>query len=77
MYEKLETLGIDTVLDDRKESIGVKFNDLELMGIPLLVVVGNKLEKNVVEVTIRQDDEKRDIKTNKIIEYIQNILEKK
>ena len=77
LYEKLETLGIDTVLDDRKESIGVKFNDLELMGIPLLVVVGNKLEKNVVEVTIRQDDEKRDIKTNKIIEYIQNILEKK
>ena len=77
LYDKLETLGIDTILDDRKESIGVKFNDLELMGIPVIVVVGNKLEKNTVEVIIRQDDEKKDIKTNKIIEYIQNVLEKK
>ena len=77
LYEKLETLGIDTILDDRKESIGVKFNDLELMGIPIIVVVGNKLEKNVVEVNLRQDGERKDVKTNKIIEYIQNILEKK
>lgn len=76
LYEKLENLNIDTILDDRKESIGIKFNDLELMGIPVIVVVGNKLEKNIVEVQIRETSESKDVKTNKIIEYIQNILEK-
>ena len=76
LYDKLEKLNIDTLLDDRKESIGVKFNDLELIGIPILVVVGNKLEKNTVEVHIRRENDKKDVKTNKIIEYIQNILEK-
>ena len=77
LYDKLETLGIDTILDDRKESIGIKFNDLELMGIPIIVVVGKKLEKNIVEVNIRKEGEPKEVKTNKIIEYIQNILEKK
>ena len=77
LYDKLENLDIECILDDRKESIGIKFNDLELMGIPVIVVVGNKLEKNIVEVQIRETSESKDVKTNKIIEYIQNILEKK
>ena len=77
LHDKLEALNIDTLLDDRKESIGIKFNDLELIGLPVIVVVGNKLEKNTVEVINRSYADKKDVKTNKIIEYIQNILEKR
>ena len=77
LHDKLESIGIDTLLDDRKESIGIKFNDLELMGIPILVVVGKKLEDHAVEVRKREEEDSKDVKTNKIIEYIQNILEKK
>ena len=77
LYNKLEELNIDTVLDDRKESIGIKFNDIELIGIPIIVVVGKKLDDGMVEVRLRMENDSKDIKTNKIIEYIQNILEKK
>ena len=76
LYDKLEDLGIETLLDDRKESIGVKFNDMELIGIPVLVTVGRKLDNSCVEVKFRSEREIKDIKTNKLIEYIQNILEK-
>ncbi len=76
LHDKLESLNIDTLLDDRKESIGVKFNDMELIGIPIVIVVGNKLEKDSIEVRVRKTNENKDVKTNKIIEYIQNILEK-
>lgn len=76
LHDKLETLKIETLLDDRKESIGVKFNDMELIGIPIIVVVGNKLENNTVELRLRSESDSRNVKTNKIIEYIQNILEK-
>lgn len=76
IYNKLRSLGIDSLLDDRKESIGVKFNDIELMGIPVIVTIGKKLEDGVVEVKQRTSDEVKDVKTNKIIEFIQNILEK-
>lgn len=76
LYDKLQSLNIDTLLDDRKESIGIKFNDMELIGLPIQIIVGKKLENDIIEVRIRKDNESKDIKTNKIIEYIQNILEK-
>ena len=77
LYEKLEDLNIETLLDDRKESIGIKFNDIELIGVPIIITVGRKLDNACVEVKIRSEKEIKDIKTNKIVEYIQNILEKR
>ncbi|MDR2444458.1 MAG: proline--tRNA ligase [Spirochaetaceae bacterium] len=42
LYAALTTLGVDTLLDDRAERVGVKFNDGDLTGIPFRVVVGDK-----------------------------------
>ena len=42
LYQKLLNLGIDTVLDDRKERPGVMFNDAELIGIPHRLVLGER-----------------------------------
>ena len=45
-YRILGELGIDTLLDDRPERLGVKFKDAELLGIPLQIIIGPKNLKN-------------------------------
>lgn len=51
----LEALGVETLLDDRQGvSVGVKFNDAELLGMPWIIVVGKKLQSGEVEVKNRR-----------------------
>ncbi|MFW6381205.1 MAG: His/Gly/Thr/Pro-type tRNA ligase C-terminal domain-containing protein, partial [Bacillota bacterium] len=58
LYQQLKATGIEALLDDRQERAGVKFNDAELMGIPIRVTIGSRsLEKGVVEVQIRRTGE--------------------
>ena len=47
IYEALENAGIEVLLDDRNERPGVKFADMELIGIPLRITVGDKNLPNV------------------------------
>ena len=42
LYEALQQKGLETLLDDRNERPGVKFKDMDLLGIPLQIVVGGK-----------------------------------
>jgi prolyl-tRNA synthetase len=59
---ELEAAGVETLLDDRDERAGVKFNDADLMGIPWRVVVGDKnlaAAVPVVEVKRRHETEPR------------------
>jgi prolyl-tRNA synthetase len=70
LYTKLNRIGIDTILDDRKETIGIKFNDIDLIGIPIRVTVGYKLNENKVELKIRNEEDVIDIDTSKIIDEI-------
>jgi prolyl-tRNA synthetase len=61
LYADLVKAGIDVLLDDRKDSPGVKFNDADLIGIPVRVVVGNRaLKQNAVEVKLRSGSENAD-----------------
>ncbi len=54
IYLALGTAGIDVILDDRSERPGVKFNDAELIGIPLRITVGPRgLAAGEVELTER------------------------
>jgi prolyl-tRNA synthetase len=56
IYESLQAEGFDVLLDDRDERPGVKFKDAELIGYPLVVVVGKKAaQEGLVEVRRRQD----------------------
>ncbi len=58
IYEELQSAGIETVIDDRKERPGVKFKDADLIGYPLRVVVGPKtLSTGELEVKIRRTGE--------------------
>ncbi len=78
LHDKLIDLKIDTILDDRKESIGVKFNDMDLIGIPIRLTLGNKfVEEGKIEIKLRNDNEKIYVNKNEVIDYIQNIQNSK
>jgi len=54
LYAELEGEGIEVLFDDRKESPGVKFNDADLLGIPIRVTISPRtLEKATVEIKLR------------------------
>ncbi len=58
LYDELQAAGLEVLFDDREESPGVKFNDADLLGIPLRVTVSPRnLEKNSVEVKWRAEKE--------------------
>jgi len=55
LYSELENMGLEVLLDDRDESAGVKFNDAELIGIPVIIIIGEKgLKKGIFEIKIRE-----------------------
>jgi len=58
LFTALQAENIETLFDDRKESPGVKFNDADLMGIPLRVTISARtLEKESAEVKWRSEKE--------------------
>ena len=58
IYEQLKSLGIDCLLDDRNARGGVKFNDADLLGIPVRVTIGRKsLAEGNVEIKLRRNEE--------------------
>jgi prolyl-tRNA synthetase len=61
LYDSLQTGGVDVLLDDREESPGIKFNDADLLGVPLRVTVGERgLLQGKVECK-RRDREDREM----------------
>ena len=60
LYQKLQSVGIETIYDDRDERPGVKFADAELLGIPYRVTVSDRLlDGGKWEVSTRQTGEQR------------------
>ncbi|MGD1823379.1 MAG: proline--tRNA ligase [Pleomorphochaeta sp.] len=56
IYNELSALGIDVLFDDRKESPGVKFNDADLIGIPIRITLGNRsVKEGKAEIKFRKD----------------------
>ena len=49
IYNELRKMGVEALLDDRKERAGVKFKDSELMGIPMRITVGKMIGEGQVE----------------------------
>lgn len=76
IYQALTESNIDTIYDDRDERLGVKFNDMDLIGIPIRITVGKKLAENKVELKLRREDTSKDVDVENVIEEIKNIIEK-
>ncbi len=75
LYEQLKAAGVDVLLDDRGERPGVMFADLELIGIPHRVVIGDRgLKMQEVEYQARTDAEASNVPLNQVVELIKRQL---
>ena len=71
LYEELKAAGYDVFLDDRNERPGVKFADMELIGIPHRIVVGEKgLDAGTLEYKHRRDEASRDIARSELLAFL-------
>ncbi|MDW3894324.1 proline--tRNA ligase [Staphylococcus saprophyticus] len=59
--------------DDRKERAGVKFNDADLIGLPVRVVVGKNAAEGIVEVKRRDTGESEDVHVDNLINYVNTL----
>ena len=71
LYQQLQDAGVDVLLDDRNERPGVKFADMELIGIPHRIVIGDRaLAEDNIEYKGRRDEESRLLPRNGIVEFL-------
>ena len=61
LYEKYKKDGVEVILDDRNVRAGVKFKDMDLIGIPKRIVVGKKASEGIVELKYRNSSEVEEI----------------
>jgi prolyl-tRNA synthetase len=75
LYEELLAAGFEVLLDDRPVRPGVMFSDMELIGIPHRVVVGEKnLDQGKLEYKSRRDTDSRDIAQTDIVAFLNTQL---
>jgi prolyl-tRNA synthetase len=72
---KLEAAGISVMLDDRRDpSAGVKFKDAELIGIPVLIVVGKSLADGKIELRNRKTGEKSEVALDQAVAAVAALI---
>lgn len=71
LYQTLLAQGIEVLFDDRKERPGVMFADMELIGIPHMIVIGEKnLEKGEIEYKSRHSGEKQMVDKQQLVKFV-------
>ena len=73
LYETLKKDGYDVLLDDRKERAGVKFKDMELIGLPIRITVGKRIGEGIVEVRTRTGNENVEVALTDLSAYLKNL----
>lgn len=75
LYSELQSK-YDVLYDDRKERAGVKFNDADLIGLPIRIVVGKNASEGIVEVKVRQTGGSEEVHVNELDNHIASLYEK-
>ncbi len=76
IYQQLVEAGLEPLYDDRDERAGVKFNDADLIGLPLRLTVGERgLKKGVVEMKVRRTGEGGEIPLDNLVNGVRTALE--
>ena len=71
VYNYLNSSEIETLFDDREISAGIKFKDMDLMGIPFKIIVGRKyLQENKFEIENRAASLKTDVEFSEVLNYL-------
>lgn len=77
LYSDLRRKGVDVLLDDRDERPGVKFNDADLIGIPVRITVGQKgLKSGQVELKLRSEKTSRQVDIDKAVSEVLATVQK-
>jgi prolyl-tRNA synthetase len=75
LYSELKAAGIDVLFDDRKERPGVMFADMELIGVPHQIVIGERnLDEQAVEYKNRRSGEKTKVAISEAVATVQRAL---
>ncbi|HUN06355.1 MAG TPA: proline--tRNA ligase [Aggregatilineales bacterium] len=76
LYEDFKAAKVEVLFDDRDERPGVKFNDADLIGLPVRVTIGAKsLAKGGVEVKLRSGGENQLIALENVVGYVRQVLQ--
>ena len=71
LYQQLQAAGVDVLMDDRNERPGVKFADMELIGIPHRIVIGDRaLAEGDIEYKGRKDGESQLVARGDILDFV-------
>ena len=77
LYQDLQEAGLEVLYDDRDESPGVKFNDADLIGVPLRLTVGHRaLKDNEIEAKLRQENEKSQVPLPDAVQKAGELIQK-
>jgi len=75
IYNELNTAGYEVLFDDRDAAAGFKFNDADLLGMPVQVVIGEKkLKEGKCEVKIRKTGERTDVELSELMIKVKELL---
>lgn len=74
LYQALQA-SFEVLYDDRKERAGVKFNDADLIGLPVRVVVGKRAAEGIVEVKRRDNGESKEVAAADLVNYVKDLYE--
>ncbi len=75
LYQGLNEVGVETLLDDRNERAGVKFKDADLVGIPYRIVTGRSLKEGKVEVVQRATGESQEVAVDQVVTLVKGWVE--
>lgn len=76
LYREAQAANLDVLFDDRKERPGVMFADNELLGVPHMLVIGEKnLDNGVVEYKNRRTGEKRELSLSEAIAFVKSQIQ--
>jgi prolyl-tRNA synthetase len=74
LYRDLQAAGVEVLLDDREDRMGVKLKDIDLMGIPIKIIIGKALKEGKVELKDRKTGAVELVEVAKIVEKIKIIV---
>lgn len=74
IYAELRKNNIEVIYDNREERPGVKFKDMELIGIPLRITVGKKITDDLVELKYRVNGEQEEISISEIVTKVTELV---
>lgn len=75
IYNKLLEEKVEVLYDDRIERPGVKFNDTDLIGLPIQIIVGRKADEGIIEIKVRKTGEREEVLVENLYTKLHEIIE--